>query len=383
MIPKSFSASALQVAELCLARYKAEHINRAANYQGTAANVGIVCHGTLERFVKEYAILKSIGWDEDIYFKYFNEEYDKVFGPDRSKPEYQDAHSLVYDWFHRIGQQDKIDSVKVISVEAKNNFPMKTSAGEIPTNYIMDRLDRVSPTEYRVIDYKSQRIPFTAEQMRKKIQARLYALAVQIKFPEAKTIWVEFDFLRHRPVAVEFNRDDNIEFYKMLKRAVKRVIDTPDDSPPETLNAECGWCVRKASCKALLSNSAVGGVAGKTLDELAILYNVIRSRQDAQKKLAEEVERLLLGHAIEQDVLEFETDNTMVTLTAPARRQPDHDAIRQILGPELAGANGTFRVGDIDRLIKEKRVDDETARKLKAAMPAVPGELGIKVEITL
>lgn len=382
MIPKSLSASSLQVAESCLARYKAEHIDRAAGFSGGAANVGIVCHGTLEQFVKRYAIIKEIGWDSIAFWDHFHEAYDEVFGADRTKPEYEDARRLCYDWFNREDQKDKIDACKVLSVESKSNFPLANPVtSDIPVNYIMDRLDQLGPDEFRIVDYKSQRAPLTPAQMRKKIQPRLYALAIQIKFPEAKTIWVEYDFLRHYPVAVEFTKEDNTETYRMIRRSLRKILETPDDEAPETLNPDCGWCVRKASCKALMSNTAAGGITGLSIDQLAILHMKAKAQLGAVGYLLANVEEILLNHAVNLDVLEWETDNTLIKVSSQARRKPDQKKIRELLGPDLLIENSNVRVSDVDRLIKEKRVDAETAALLKKAMPAEIGELGIKVEL--
>lgn len=381
MIPKSFSATSLQVAELCLARYKAEYIDYGRNFQGTAANVGIVCHGTFEEFVRGVFMLKNISWDEDTFWKIFHRQFDEVFGPDRSIPEYTDARNLCYDWFHRDGQEAKLTGVKILSLESKNKFMHKTSAGEIPVNYIMDRLDKTGPTQYRVVDYKSNRNALTPGQLRKKLQARLYALAVQITYKDATEIWVEFDFLRHGPVGVNFTRDDNVATFRMLQRAIKRIINTPDTRIPETLNSECGWCVRKASCKTLQNHINAGGILGKSLEDMAVMHKKLVDQRSAQEELISEIEKQLLTHAAQNDMLEYETESAVVRVTASKRRKPNHSAIATILGDDLAKELGTFTVGAIDKIIKDGRVNAGQAMLLKAAMPLTIGDPTVKIEM--
>lgn len=379
MVPKTFSATALQVAELCLARYKAEFIDYGRGIQSTAANVGIVCHGTLEDFLRKVFILKQVTWDEDFFFKLFDENYGKVFGADRSLPEYEDAHTLCYNWFHRDGQEAKFAARRILSLESKNNFPIPTTAGDIPVNYIMDRLDKTGPTEYEVVDYKTNRIALTPQQMRKKIQPRLYALAVQIAFKDATSIWVTFDFLRHGPVSTQFTRDDNVATWRMLRRATQRIIDTDPARAPETLNPECNWCVRKADCTALKRNMTVGGIFSKDINDLAARYNELDMLTAAHAQLRDEIEMLLLQHAIANDTLEFETDDAVVQLTAKSRRSPQHSAIAAILGKDLALEAAKFRVSDIDRLIKDGIVTHAQAELLKVAMPLEVGDPKVKV----
>lgn len=380
MIPKSFSASSLQVAENCLARYKAEFIDYGRSPSASAANVGIVCHGTLEEFIRAVFMRRDAEWDMKVFLDIFNQQYTLIFGSNQSKPEYDDAKSLCLAWFKRGGLYDYLSSVKILSLESKSNFQVKTTAGELPVNYIMDRLERIGPDEYRVVDYKTNRVALNPSQLQNKIQARLYALAVQIVYKTAKSIWVEFDYLRSNPVAVEFKRDDNVQTFRELQRATQRIIDTDENKAPETLNAECGWCVRKSSCETLQKHINAGGIAGKDLNTLVEIYKRLTEQQAGQKQLIDEIEMVLLQEAISRDTLEYETTDASVMITTSARRSPNHAAIATILGSDLATELGTFRVGDIDKLIMSGRVPAPKVELLKAAMPKIPGDPKVKVE---
>lgn len=381
MIPKSFSATSLQVAALCMARYKAEYVDYGRNFQGSAANVGIVCHGTLEEYVRAIYVRKDQTWDEDFFWKLFDEEFEKVFGADKSIFEYEDARGCLERWLRYETREARLEDVKVLSLESKATFMIKTSAGELPVNYIMDRLEQVSDDVYRIVDYKTNRVGLNPSQLKKKLQARLYALAVQIKYPKASRILVEFDYLRHLPVGVEFTRDENAETWRMLKRATQLIIDTPENRVPETLNSECGWCVRKASCKTLQSHIEVGGILGKTDEQLAEIYELISAQQNGQARLIEEIENYFLTKVIEADALEIDLENAVVSATARSRRTPNHAAIAAILGPELSGEIATYRVSDVDRLVKGKRVDPTQAKLLELAMPKEMGDPSIKIEM--
>lgn len=383
VLPKSFSATSLDTAEKCLARYKAEVIDRGANLQGSAANVGIVCHGTLEDFLRGVFIRKDKEWTEEFYWKCFHEHSDAVLGPSRTSDLYQDAHQIAQRWFNTKGQREGLEAVKILSLESKNNFPLKTSAGEIPVNYIMDRLDRVEEGVYRVVDYKSNRVALTANQLRRKLQARLYALMVQIKYPDAKEIWVQFDFLRHSPVEVKFTRDDNIVMFRELQRRTADILDTPDDKAPETLNVDCGWCVRKASCKKLASHTAVGGILSKTADELAEIHYQLASAEKARKILLDEVETALLQYCIENDVLEFETPKGVVSVEAKVRRKLDARAAGLVLkGAGVAEDFMTFSMASIDKILKGTQLSEPQKVLLRLAISKEASDPTIKVDHT-
>lgn len=356
MIPRSISATSLEVANLCLARWKAEFLDRGQSIKNNAANVGIVCHGALEDFLRAVFIRKDQPWDWAILEQMFNDNYDKVFGSDRSIPEYKDAYDLVFNWFMRDNQYEYLCSVKILSLESKNSFPVKGTDPiteekvTVPFNYVMDRVDRISDTEIKVVDYKSNRVPLTAEQLRTKKQARYYALAIQIVWPKTERIVVEFDFLRHRPVNTVFTREDNIITWRELVRSLQAILNTPEDRTPESLNAMCGYCIRKSSCTTLASNIAAGGILSKDLESLVELYGRLTDQKKAQELLINEIELLLLDHAVEQDVTEYEVNGTKVEVTLPTRRSINNQIAAAVLGSS-ASEYANFTVTQILKLI--------------------------------
>jgi hypothetical protein len=381
MDPYSFSATSLQVHEKCPARYKAEYIDRGANFQGTAANVGIVCHGTLEDFLRAVFIRKDKPWDETVFWEYFHQHSDAVLGPDRTTELYKDARDLCFKWYHTKGRYEDLSKVKILSLESKSKFEIKTSLGIKPVNYIMDRLDQIGPEEYRIVDYKSNRVALNERQLRKKLQARLYSLMVQIKYPKAERIWVQFEFLRHGQVEVLFTRQDNIDTYRELQRRTEEIINTPDNRVPEVLNDECGYCVRKASCKKLQSNIAVGGVFSKTPEELAKLHYTLTSQRKAQEIALNEIEDQLLQYALKEELTEFDLGETHVDIKLPVRRRVDTDMAAIIL--ENNGLISEFRrfsVTDLDRIIKQKLMPEDQITLLKLCLIKEHGDPTVKVD---
>jgi len=378
VIPKTFSATALQIAEGCLARYKASVIDRAADEQGDAANVGIVLHGTLEHFVRAVFIRKDATWNLVFFMQLFHEEYDKVFGPNRDTPQYADAHAIAMRWYNDQENHDRLSTIRILSLEAKNSFKVpaidRSTGAERPlefdVNYIMDRVEQIGPDEYRVVDYKSQWVPLTHDQLREKIQARLYALAMQIIHKNAKVVWVEFDFLRFERIGVAFTKADNADTWRMLKRAVQRIVDTSDEDAEkaETINPECSWCVKKATCATLHSNVAAGGIHSLDAAAAGQLYSDILNKAKALKVLQEQLQDFLLKELITAQTLDLDLGNVRVKLKRASERVMDHAAVASILGPELSAEIGKFTLGAIDELMKSPRLSQEQRDKLEGAI---------------
>lgn len=388
VIPRSISATSLEVAALCVARWKAEHYERGQGMKGDAASVGIVCHGALEEFVRAVFVRKDGAWEWELLEKYFHETYDKIFGPDRTLPFYEDAKTILLNWFMRDDIYDYLCSVKILSLESKNSFgvkgtdPATEKKVEVPFNYVMDRVDRISPTEIKVVDYKTNRHALTEAQLRRKKQARYYALAIQIVFPKTERITVEFDFLRHHPVSTVFTREDNIITWRELVRSLQQILNTPEDRAPETLNPMCGYCIRKASCATLASNIAAGGILSKDLKYLADLHAKLADQQKAQNLLMGEIELLLLNHAVEQDVLEYEVDGTLVEVVPKTRRTVNNEVVAAILGGSaLQYAN--FTVTQVSKLLTRNSPLTEIQKDLlKQAITVEVQEPKVKITPT-
>lgn len=371
MIPKSISASSLDIAGKCLAMYKASAMDHAGGIQNPSATLGTTLHGALEVFVNP-SMIKAGVWDWNFLEACYDKSFYENFSSDFTSPWYTEGKKILKEWYSRGTQQSDLMNVEIISREVKKSFDVPYLIdGEtktVPLNYIIDRLDQVSETVYRVVDYKSQRSPWGPDELRRKIQARIYALAVQIEYPQATEVWVQFDFLRYERVAVAFNRKDNIQTWEDLKRALQRIIDTDVTAPPETLNESCRYCPRKFVCGALQIHLRVGGVLGISLENLAEMYFQMKSQMDALSGMKDEIEQQLLSYANENDLLEFDLGKNIVKVTATKRRQIDRDKMAAIIGPELMAAYSRLNVSDIDEMRRDPRLSPEQLSQLNDAV---------------
>jgi hypothetical protein len=392
MIPASLSATSLQAADGCLSRFQAEFVQRGKGPAGSAATTGLICHETLEHFLRGTHIRKDFAWSRAELDRIFNEAYETIVGPDRNRPEYTDAYALIVKWFNAEGRKEYFDQVQIVSLEAKNNFPVPViltdAAGtaykhDIPVNYIMDRVDKLNDGEYKIVDYKTNWVPLTHDQLREKIQARLYALALQIIHPEAKRIWVEFDFLRHEPVEIALTKADQADTWKMLKRAAQRIVEVSEEDAiqSETINADCMWCVKKATCKALQKNVAVGGIYSMDVVAKAKRFNEINTQIKALKYLGEELQDALIKELISAQTIDLDLDEVRIKLKRSSRRKPDSRRVAEIVGPDIAAEVGTFTMAAIDELKKAGRLTSAQIAQINAATTVSMGDPGVDVSI--
>lgn len=363
MIPKSLSASALQIATVCPARYKAEYIDKVRGPSNPAAELGTVVHAALEEYVKSIYLEQTQpepSWTYllNLYCKYYEEMYGKKT---INTDQYKDGRNMLDSWYRR---SDYIDEGEVLSCEIKESFDLPTSAGAIPVNYIWDRSDRLSPGEYRIVDYKTIRVPLQPDLLRTKIQPRIYALAAQIKFQDADKIWVEFDQIRHDRIGLVFNREDNIATWKWLKLQAEKLI-ALDDPPPAHVNEDCRYCSIRQGCKELLRVSMSGMVIpGLSIAQIAKRHADLTAASKALELNVKELDKVLIEHAEKNDVFNWNEDDLTVKINARQTRSVDAERAAKVIGPELMKQYGKLNMSAVDALLKGTELTEAQKKEL-------------------
>lgn len=388
MKPRSLSATSLQVARGCLARWKAEFLNKGGGFSGKAANTGSAVHYALEKFVEAVYLTpdSKTPWSDIQALKiFYMKGYVEIFGTaDFDTPEYEDGWDLCVKWHKRTD----LDSVhQIVSVEQYKTFEIPTSIGPIPFNYIMDRFDILevdeegNPTVIRVVDYKTIQLPLNPEDLKKKIQAKAYAVMARIQYPKVQRIWVQFDLLRHDPVGVVFTYEDNVAAYNEIVAEAERIIATPDDEVPETLNMDCRYCVRAGQCDTLNRNIESGSILSMSIEEIAKKKLEIEFKLKGLASFVEKCDEALMKEAVARGEIDFEVGNYEVAITRSRRRDvEDQTKIAEILGPELAARHSKFGVTDLDSLMKSGALTDEQVEQIKGLMYWKRGEPKAKVK---
>lgn len=377
---RSLSASSAQVYEGCAARWKVEYGDKAPSMSGSAASLGTACHEVLERWVADGHYLADYGeraalsqlrqlW-EDAYWRNFH---------DRSR--FNEGWELVKIWYER----SSFEGIEVLSTETKETFPLPTSAGPVPFNYIIDRMDRLPAKgddggfEIRVVDYKTTTWRLNPEDLSHKVQPRAYALAAWLKYPDAKRIWVSFDQLRHERIGLVFTPEECQDTLRYLTDLAERII--ADEEAAETLNPDCRWCIRKHRCE-LLGNhmKAAGNYVVKDIADAMkrrVDLDVIAS---AVKGEIEKLDEMIGKHLEAEDLRELELGGhraEMVRGRGSRVAKPDevakHVPIEDLL-PYLK-----LNIGDLDEFLKAADLDADTESCIRQTIERRAGRLTLKV----
>lgn len=266
------------------------------------------------------------------------------------------------------------DHVTILSFEEKSSFPLqvtnpwKPEPYAVKVNYIFDRLDKIDRPdgfEIDVIDYKSVGSPVPPDQLRHRIQVRIYALAIQFAYPEAKRIWVTYHLLRFDTVSMSFTREDNLETWAYLKDVLWRIL--LSDGSEETVNPECRWCIRRAVCESLHKVEEYGGIPSLGFDEAASIYLNTDAQVKALTVVRDELASVLTDHLSDMETTRATTaGGVVVEVSVKTRRNVTNaEEIARILGAERMLRYGKIGVTEIDKLVKNGEISDQEAAAIR------------------
>jgi hypothetical protein len=379
------SASAQGVLEVCPSRFKANQIaGRGAELKGFAASVGTTCHFAAEKFVQFTVMEIKYTRDLTTLKVFLMQGYTEVFGDGNYESDiFKECWEMMERWFYRM--QDLWDTFKVLSTEQRQQFDVETSRGMRKYTYIFDRFDQLDVTEFRVVDYKTLSAPLSPLQLHDKLQARVYGLAAQIMHPEATRVWVQFDMFRWEgPVGTVFTREQNIETWYRICAAFENgyAIEDKDDplnpgpldkktgqpfkEPPEQLNAECGFCIKKSTCGAVSRNMLAGGVhTYQSFEEMIEARALLDMQRKAAGDAVKELDKNLLAYAEREGKLEINSGLVEGKVKISSTRQVEADKVLEIVGNEMFAKYGgdsgkpSINLGDFDKLLKDPTLDPE------------------------
>lgn len=253
------SVSRLKLFEQCPRLFEHRYIAKTPPPEGTAATAadfGNVLHETLEALFRWVLAEEHTGrLPEDKLLELYRDAWTR--SGLSGAPLYQEGLSILRAY---VRNHPDIDPYGILAVEQEFNL----SLGEFVINGRIDRVDRINDTTIAIIDYKSNRLLFSREEVDADLQMSVYALAARALWPWATTVRFVFHMLRHGSELTtdrsQQQLDDAAAYVLATGRQSETGIDvTPHDAPeeaprlfayPPRLNPNCGYCDHRASCSA-------------------------------------------------------------------------------------------------------------------------------------
>jgi RecB family exonuclease len=234
------SASSIGTYEKCPKKYYYQYIEKppVPEQDWSHLEFGKCAHRALELFHKD--LCQNVRGPEE-YSQVMRESVKaalKEFDMDILKPELPALKEVLQSYL------DKINSFGLPQVIANElNFDFKI--GEYTVRGFIDRIDKIAPGHYKVVDYKTNKNP----KYLSSFQLLLYALAIKEVYPDAQKIDGAYVLLKHKCDTLEFQFSEKDYEETILKiKTVGLSIDTSEEweKRPSIL---CNWCDYQSICQ--------------------------------------------------------------------------------------------------------------------------------------
>jgi hypothetical protein len=252
-------------------------------------------------------------------------------------------------------------------------------AGPFPVCGFIDRVDSVDDETITVIDYKTNRVLFTREEVDTNLQLSLYQIVAHKLWPWARKVKLTFHMLRHG-ISMETERTpEQLEAALAYMETLGRMTEETETYEPR-LNTNCIYCDHQAQCPAYAE--ALKGKQHFICKDTADLEAVAKEREEVSQiaKVAyarkKALEGVLKTHLKERDELVlggmrytmFNTAKVVYPLASAFEVLEQAGLARELLLERIASVDNKA----LEKLLKEiAKLDKPKATLLKAELGAV------------
>ena len=292
------SYSRLSRFEQCPLSFKLHYIDKERAEPGVPLRFGKAVHAALEHLVREHMEEEREGpLSEARAIELWQEAW--TAGELSGVAVFEEGLSILRSFVRRQGHLDHQD---VLAIERR----FELAIGPFTVLGFIDRVDRVDDETVEVIDYKTNRMLFTREEVDTSLQLSLYHLAARQLWPWAKKVRLTFDMLRH-DLRMTTERDEaQLDAARAYVETMGRMTEEAHEFPAR-LNSNCVYCDHRGDCQAYAE--ALRGERTVICEDLEDLEGVAREREEVAR-LAKilyarkrELEGVLKSRLKEQDEL--------------------------------------------------------------------------------
>lgn len=200
--------------------------------------------------------------------------------------------------------QGELDAHSVIAIEE----PFELRVGDQTVIGVLDRVDRVDDETVEVIDFKTNRLLFTRDDLATSLQLSLYCVAARELWPWAREVRLTFWMLRHALKQRTARTDEQLAAAREYVQAVARQLAVAEEYPPRP-NPLCGYCGYRRRCPAYAE--MLEGEHELVAEDLEDLERVAREREEVARRSKtlyrrkDELDRVLKAHLGERGDLEL------------------------------------------------------------------------------
>ena len=297
-VNKHLSYSRLSKFEQCPLAFRLHYIDKLRAEPGVPLRFGKLIHAVLEVLVREHMEAeRTCPLAEERTLELYRQGWaaEGLTGLEL----FQEGVEMLQAFVRGQGELDHRD---VLAIEKE----FRLQVGRFTVLGFMDRVDWVDDETVEVIDYKTNRMLFSRDEVDNSLQMSLYELAARQIWPWAKKVKLTFHMLRH---GIRMRTERTAEQLAASRSYVETLGAMTEVATeyPARLNANCVWCDHKQDCPAYVD--ALQGKRECICEDLDDLETVARAREEVAR-LAKvlyarkrELEEVIKAHLRDRDEL--------------------------------------------------------------------------------
>jgi len=370
-VNKHLSYSRLSRFEQCPASFKHHYVEKRTAEPGVPLKFGKLLHAVLEVLVREHMVNERSGpLSEDRAIELYREGWGKAGLTGMEV--FQEGLDIIGDF---VRDQGELDHRNVLAIEKE----FRHQIGRFTVLGYIDRIDWVDDETIEVIDYKTNRMLFTRDEVDHSLQMSLYELAVRQLWPWAKKVKLTFHMLRHGVRMRTERTSEQLDAARSYVETVGAMTENATEFPAR-INNNCIYCDHKQHCPTYAD--ALKGKRDLVCEDTNDLEAVAREREEvsqlakilyARKK---ELESVLKGHLQDHDELVIAGVRYKMFNTTRLD-YPFEPTLRVLEGntdlsrDELVSQVAAIDKKAVDRLVKDSSKDRARVRMLKTELETI------------
>ena len=372
-INKHLSYSRLSRFEQCPLAFRLNYIDKLRAEPGIPLRFGKLIHAVLEVLVREHMEAERTSpLAEERALELYRQGWaaEEMTGMELFQEGIEMLQAFVRD-------QGELDHRDVLAIEKE----FRLQVGRFTVLGFMDRVDWVDDVTVEVIDYKTNRMLFTRDEVDNSLQMSLYDQAARQIWPWVKNVRLTFHMLRHGIRMRTERTPEQLEASRSYVETLGAMTEAATEFPAR-LNTNCIWCDFKQHCPAYAD--ALKGKREVICEDLDDLETVAREREEVAR-LAKvlyarkgELEDVLKAHLQDQDELVLGGMKYRMFNTARVDHpfEPTLKVLQEATGldrQELVARLAAIDKKALDKLLKElgKSTDRARVRLVKTELEAV------------
>lgn len=282
--------------------------------------MGTTIHGVMEDYWKD----PNNANIEELFEKWWTEH----------APAEQELYNEWRDLLPKYFESNVVGQPKpnIIALE----FEFTTEIAGIPVSGTIDRIDRLNEDTIMIVDYKTNQMPYTQDELKGSVQFKLYTLALQnLKdiVGDFKHVTCVYEMLRTGQKQYVTYDVEELNLFKDWMKVIWTKMLSGQDRKPK-INKYCGFCLKRHKCQAYVelveSNTNTVMHEDVDMDVLVMEYDTLKQNIKILEGRLNEMNTMIKERIVDEGG-EVQVGDSKWTLSVSTRNTYTADGVLELL----------------------------------------------------